>query len=135
MSVSHQVRSQLDLVTAGETISPDEVAYKCSVLMKHLIRILERTLCDEIKHYAHQHNLVLMLDTDLLTFSLNGIVYAIRVLEDPQDNFVLWITLTPNALAEAKARMTCSETELGDSGPYRRLRVKTDRRLSHLVPQ
>jgi hypothetical protein len=136
MSVSHYVRSQLDdLLTSGDVMTPDQVAYKCSMLMSDLIHILERTICDEIKHYACQHNLAITLDIDSLTFSLNGIVYVIRVLEDPRDNFVLWVTLTPNTLAGPKARMICCETELGDSGPYRRLRVLTDKRLSQPASQ
>lgn len=136
MSVSCYVRSQLDdLLTSGEVIAPDQVANKCSVLMNELINILERTICNEIILHASERNLAVMLDAESLTFSLNGTVYLIRILEDPQDNFILWLTLTPDTLAESKARMVRCETELGDSGPYRRLKVQTDKRLSQLASQ
>jgi hypothetical protein len=134
MSTSKDVRSQLDnFLTCGGVVTPDQLADKCSTLLSIVTNVMEVAICDEVKQYAQEQNRTLTIDTDSLTFSLDGVVYVIRMLEDPQDNFVLWITLTQSNAVESKTRTICRGTDLGDSGPYRKLRVKTDQTLADLA--
>jgi len=77
----------------------------------------------------------MLLDAEEMIFSLDGVAYVLKVLEDPQDNFILWMNLASSALTGPKGRMSYQETDLGYAGPYRKLKVQTDQRLSQLAPR
>jgi len=136
MSTSKDVRLQLDkFLSYSETVPPDKLADKCSTLMNIVVNSVDAAICEEVERYADENSRTLTLDTDLLTFSLDGTGYLITRREDPQDNFVLWITVKQTDRLEIKPHMVYRGLDLGVSGSYRKLNVRVDPTIGDLAPR